>query len=139
MTGIVRLRVGADVRAHHAIAPMMAGLVVLAVLYGGGVARAEEAYGVSAVVLFPVMAWQVKILLDVEPDVQRRLVRIGAGSANREIAGGLLAASATVLPTIIGGLALPWAFHGVADVLGPVSRQRSASVPPSWSVYGLTC
>jgi hypothetical protein len=107
------MRLGAYVRAYHAIAPLLAGLIVLATLYGGGVARAEEAYGVSAVVLFPVFAWQTKILLDVEPDVQRRLARVAAGSAHREIAAGLLAATATAVPTILLGLVLPWFVGGV--------------------------
>ena len=42
---------------------------------------AGEAYGVSAVVLFPVLAWQTKLLLDVEPDVQRRLARVSRRAA----------------------------------------------------------
>lgn len=114
MNAILRLRLGAYVRAQHAVAPLIAGLVVLAMLYGGGVSRPEEAYGVSAIVLFPVLAWQAKILLDVEPDVQRRLVRVAAGNAHREIAAGLVAAASTGLPTIVLALALPWIMGGVS-------------------------
>lgn len=116
MTAIIRLRLAAYLRAYLAIAPTLAGLIVLAILYGGGVARPEEAYGVSALVLFPVLAWQVKILLDAEPDVQRRLIRVAAGSPGREIGAGLLAAATTAVPTLALGLVLPWLFGGVGSV-----------------------
>ena len=116
MTAIVRLRLGGYLRAYYAVAPMIAGLVVLSILYGGGVARPEEAYGVSAVVLFPVLAWQAKILLDAEPDVQRQLIRVSAASASREIGAGLLAAAATAVPTIAAALGLPWLFGGIGPV-----------------------
>jgi hypothetical protein len=118
MRAIASLRLAAYVRAYHAVAPLVAGLIVLSVLYGGGVASAAEAYGVSAVVLFPVLAWQTKILLDVEPDVQRRLVRVAAGSAGPEIGGGLLAAAGAAVPTILIGLIFPWLFGAVAGPSG---------------------
>jgi hypothetical protein len=113
MTAVARLRLAGYVRSYAAIAPTLAGLVVVGLLYGGGIALAGEAYGVSALVLLPVFAWQTKILLDAEPDVQRRLVRVSAGSADREIGAGLLAAAATTVPTTLLGLALPWVFNGV--------------------------
>lgn len=113
MTAIMRLRLAGYVRGFYAIAPTLAGLVVVALLYGGGVATAGEAYGVSGIVMFPVIAWQTKILLDAEPDVQHRLVRVSAGSAHREIAAGLLAALTAAGPTVVLALVLPWVFHGV--------------------------
>jgi hypothetical protein len=112
------LRLAAFVRAYHAVAPLVAGLIVLSVLYGGGVAPSREAYGVSAVVLFPVLAWQAKILLDAEPDVQRRLARVAARSADVEIGAGLLAAGGAALATILIGLVLPWVFGGVKGPSG---------------------
>ena len=51
MIAIVGLRLNGYLRAYYAVAPAIAGLIVLATLYGGGVTRPEEAYGVSAVVL----------------------------------------------------------------------------------------
>jgi hypothetical protein len=113
VTAAAQLRLAGYVRSYAAIAPTLAGLVVVSLLYGGGIALAGEAYGVSALVLLPVYAWQTKILLDGEPDVQRRLVRVSVGSAEREIGAGLLAAAVTTVPTTVLGLALPWAFHGV--------------------------
>jgi hypothetical protein len=114
MTALIRMRLAAYVKAQFVLAPSLAGLAVLAILYGGGVARPEEAYGVSALVLFPVLAWQVKILLDAEPDGQRRLSRTAVGSPSREIAAGLVAAALTAVPTVLAALGLPWLFGGVA-------------------------
>jgi hypothetical protein len=116
MIAIVGLRLGGYLRAYYAIAPAIAGLVVLATLYGGGVTRPEEAYGVSALVLFPVLAWQAQILLDAEPDGQRHLVRVAAGDPHREIGSGLLAAAASAVPTVGVAMILPWIFHSVGPV-----------------------
>jgi hypothetical protein len=61
------------------------------VIYGGGPSQAAQAYGYSAVMLFPVLAWMTKLALDAEPDVQRRLARLAVGPG-REAAAGVLAA-----------------------------------------------
>ena len=114
MSALIRMRLAAYVRAQYVLAPSLAGLGLLAILYGGGQARADEAYGVSALVLFPVLAWQVKILLDAEPDSQRRLARVSVGSAGREVAAGLIAAAVTAGPTVLAALALPWLFGSIA-------------------------
>ncbi len=116
MAAIVGMRLNGYLRGYYAIAPAVAGLVVLATLYGGGVTRPEEAYGVSALVLFPVLAWQAQILFNSEPDVQRRLVRLAAGTSAREITTGLLAAAVAALPTLVVALILPWVFRSVGPV-----------------------
>ena len=107
------MRLHGFVRTGRALAPLIAGLVVLGILYGGGKAQAGEAYGVSAVVLFPVLAWQAKLLLDVEPDVQRRLALVTTGSRAREAAAGLLAAATANLATVLVALVLPWLIGGI--------------------------
>ncbi|MFU8873654.1 hypothetical protein [Micromonospora sp. SL4-19] len=112
MTALVRLRLAGFLRTGRALAPVLAGLLALGVLYGGGRAQPAEAYGVSAVVLFPVLAWQTKILLDVEPDVQRKLARVVVGPA-REPAAGLLAAAVAGLGTVAVALVFPWLVGGV--------------------------
>jgi hypothetical protein len=91
MIPLIRMRLAAFVRSGRALAPIIAGLVVLAVIYGGGPSLAAPAYGYSAVMLFPVLAWMTKLVLDAEPDVQRRLARLTVG-AGREAAAGVLAA-----------------------------------------------
>lgn len=112
MTALVRMRLAGFVQTGRAAAPLLAALVVLSVLYGGGQAQAGEAYGVSAAILFAVLAWQTKILLDVEPDVQRRLGRVAVGAAH-ETAAGVVAALLAGLPVILVALVLPWVVGGV--------------------------
>ncbi|MEV4841764.1 hypothetical protein AB0K20_00775 [Micromonospora matsumotoense] len=112
MSALVRMRLAGFLRTGRALAPVLAGLLTLGVLYGGGRARPAEAYGVSAVVLFPVLAWQAKILLDVEPDVQRRLTRVLVGPT-RDQAAGLLAAMVAGVGTVLVALGFPWLVGGV--------------------------
>jgi hypothetical protein len=113
MTALMRMRLAAYVRTQVAFAPSLAALVVLGIFYGGGQAQPEEAYGVSAVVLFPILAWQAKILLDVEPDVQRAIAVTALGSRVREIVTGIGAAFATAVPLIALAFAAPWALNAM--------------------------
>jgi hypothetical protein len=113
MTALILMRLGALQRTGKALAPALGALLVLCVLYGGGQARPAEAYGVSAVLLFPVFAWQSKVLLDVEPDVQRRLVLVALGSRRVEVTAGLIAAALSPIPLILAALALPWLFQAL--------------------------
>ncbi|MDW5324649.1 hypothetical protein [Plantactinospora sp. KLBMP9567] len=122
MTALARMRLAGFVRTARALPPLIAGLVALTVLYGGGAAQAAEAYGVSAVVLFPVLTWQTKLLLDTEPDIQRRLAVVAAGR-RAELAGGILAAGLAGLALVPVALLLPWLVGGVT---GP---QRDGDLP----------
>ncbi|MEV0001004.1 hypothetical protein AB0H28_01775 [Micromonospora sp. NPDC050980] len=127
MIALMRMRLAAFVRTGRALAPVLAGLLALGVLHGGGQARPAEAYGVSAVILFPVLAWQTKILLDVEPDVQRRLARVVVGPA-REQAAGLLAALVAGLAVVAVALALPWPIGALTAAAGPEGRPVAVGV-----------
>lgn len=119
MTALVRMRLAAYVRTQVAFAPSLAALLVLGIFYGGGQAHAEEAYGVSALVLFPILAWQAKILLDVEPDVQRAIAATAAGSRVREIATGLGAAFLTAVPLVGVALVAPWVLNAAEPPASP--------------------
>ncbi|GIJ32035.1 hypothetical protein ACIBQ2_01780 [Micromonospora sediminimaris] len=127
MTALVRFRLAGFLRTGRALAPVLAGLLTLGILYGGGRAQPAEAYGVSAVVLFPVLAWQTKILLDVEPDVQRRLALVAVGPA-REQAAGLVAAVVAGLGLVATAVVFPWLVGGVAGPSLPGDRSVSAGV-----------
>jgi hypothetical protein len=127
VTALVRFRLAGFLRTGRALAPVLAGLLTLGILYGGGRAQPAEAYGVSAVVLFPVLAWQTKILLDVEPDVQRRLALIAVGSA-RERAAGLIAAVVAGLAMVVIALVIPWLVGGVTGPTAPGHRSIAAGV-----------
>lgn len=119
MTALIRMRLLTFLRTGWAMAPILTGLVVLCVLYGGGRAQPAEAYGVSAVVLFPVIAWQTRVLLDAESDVQRRLALLTVGRRRAEWLAGLLAAAAAALGTVLVALLLPWLVGGVTGPREP--------------------
>ncbi|MGQ5259603.1 hypothetical protein ACTWLT_02495 [Micromonospora sp. ZYX-F-536] len=127
MSALIRLRLAGFLRTGRALAPLLAGLVVLGTLYGGGRAQPAEAYGVSAVVLFPVLAWQTKILLDVEPDVQRRLAQVAVGVARERLAG-LLAAGVAALVAVAVALVFPWLVGGVTGPVDPTDRSVPVGV-----------
>jgi hypothetical protein len=112
MSALVRMRIAAFTRSGHALAPLIAGLVVIGVIYGGGPAQAGAAYGYSALMLFPVIAWQTKLLLDDEPDVQRRLARVAVG-ARTELIAGVLAAGLLGVATCTVAMLSPWFFGGI--------------------------
>jgi hypothetical protein len=112
MIALVRMRLAGFLRSGRALAPMIATLVVLGVIYGGGQSAAGPAYGYSAVMLFPVLAWQTKLLLDAEPDIQRRIARVTVG-ARREAAAGVFAAAVLGLVVCVVAMLAPWPFHAI--------------------------
>ena len=112
MTALVRMRLAGFLTSGRVLPPLIAGLVVLGVIYGGGPALAGSAFGYSAVMLFPVLAWQSKLLLDTEPDGQRRLARLAVG-ARREAIAGALAAIVFGLGICAVAMLAPWPFHAI--------------------------
>lgn len=112
MIALTRMRLSAFVRGGRALPPAIAVLVVLGVIYGGGASTAAIAYGYSAAALFPVLAWLTKVLLDAEPDVQRRLARISVGP-RREALAGVLAALVVCLIVCALAMGAPWLFNGI--------------------------
>ncbi|MCM4081902.1 hypothetical protein [Paractinoplanes hotanensis] len=109
---LVRMRLAGFLRGGRILAPAIAVLVVLGVIYGGGASPAATAYGYSAAALFPVLAWQSKLLLDTEPDTQRRLARVAVGG-RREALAGLLAAGLLALLVCALAMGAPWVFNGI--------------------------
>jgi hypothetical protein len=113
MTSLIRMRLLGYVRTGRFILPLLATLVVLGIAYGGGRSSAASAYGTSALMLFPVLAWQTKLLLDTEPDTQRRLALTALGSRRREVTAGLAAAALAAVPVILVALIVPWLLDSV--------------------------
>jgi len=128
MTALARMRLASFARSGRALAPLIAALIALAVLYGGGEAQAAEAYGVSAVVMFPVLAWQTKLLLDAEPDVQRRLALVAGGSPVGEVSAGLLAGAAAALVSVVVALVAPWLVGGITGPAKPTDLSLGAQL-----------
>ncbi|MEV0896417.1 hypothetical protein [Actinoplanes sp. NPDC049802] len=112
MIALARMRLAGFLRGGRALAPLITVLATLSVIYGGGSSLAANAYGYSAVCLFPILAWLTKLLLDTEPDAQRRLARLAVGPF-REGAAGLLAA--VILASVVCVLAMitPWLFNAI--------------------------
>ncbi len=128
MTALIRMRLAGFLRTGRPLGPGVAVLAVLGILYGGGQAAAGEAYGVSAVVLFPVLAWHTKLLLDTEPDGQRRLARVTLSSAGKEAAAGLAAALTSAVPLLLVALVLPWLIGGVRGPRTPTEPSLAAGL-----------
>ena len=63
---------------------------------------------------------QTKIVLDTEPDVQRRLARIAVG-ARREATAGLLAATVLALAVCVLAMGTPWLFTAIDTTKSPLS------------------
>jgi hypothetical protein len=120
MIALTRMRLAGFLRGGRALPPLIAFLVVLAVIYGGGASPAAAAYGYSAAALFPVLAWQTKLLLDTEPDVQRRLARVAAGP-RREAGAGLVAAALLALAICVLAMGTPWLFSAIDTTKAPLS------------------
>jgi hypothetical protein len=112
MSALVRMRLSGFLRGGRALAPLIAVLVELGVIYGGGASPAAVAYGYSAAALFPVLAWLTKLLLDTEPDGQRRLARLAVGP-RREATAGVLAAAVCALVVCAAAMVAPWLFGGI--------------------------
>ena len=144
MTSLIRMRLAGFLRGGRALPPLIAVLVVLGVIYGGGPSPAAAAYGYSAAALFPVLAWQSKLLLDAEPDAQRRLARVAVG-ARREAVAGLLAAVLAALLVCAAAMAAPWLFGGIeirgdtlpGTLIGLLAHLLA--VPPAVALGALAC
>jgi hypothetical protein len=119
VTALARMRLEGYVRSGRVLFPALAALVVLGVAYGGGAAQAGEAYGYSAVVLFPVLATQAQMLLNTEPDVQRRLSVVAVGGVRREMLAGTLAAVVASLGAVVVALTVPWLIGGITGPARP--------------------
>jgi hypothetical protein len=124
------MRLAGFVRGGRALAPLIAGLVILGVIYGGGASEAASAYGYSAVSLFPLLAWQTKLLLDAEPDVQRKLARLTVG-ARREAVAGVVAALLLGLAVCAVAMFAPVPFHAIR---GPLPGTDEPSLPAGVAV-----
>jgi len=143
MTALILMRLSGFIRTGRFIPPLIAALVLLGVLYGGGQAGIAEAYGVSALLMFPILAWQTKLLLDTEPDVQRKMALVALRSRVREAVGGMTAAAIVAVPVVLIAMVLPW----IVDALKPVDVGSGLLlglwahlivVPPALALGGLS-
>jgi hypothetical protein len=118
------MRLAVFVRSGRALAPVIAALAVLTVIHGGGASAAAPAYGYSAIMLFPVLAWTAKLVLDAEPDVQRRIARLTVGP-RRELVAGVLAATLIGLVFCAVAMLAPWPLGAIR---GPAAGTSEPSL-----------
>lgn len=139
---LARMRLYAFVRTGRVIPALLSVLVVVGILYGGGHSSAGEAYGLSAFIVMPLVAWQSKLILDTESDTARRLYRVTTGP-RRELAAGLVAAAfagwglaavALVEPWVLGSIDTDSVTRGVAYGLWA----HLLVVPPAVALGALT-
>lgn len=109
---LARMRLYAFVRTGRVVPALLSVLVIIGILYGGGRSSAGEAYGLSAFIVMPLVAWQSKLVLDTESDTTRRLFRVTTG-ARRELAAGLLAAALAGCALAAVALAEPWVLGSI--------------------------
>ncbi|NUR72618.1 MAG: hypothetical protein HOU81_17510 [Hamadaea sp.] len=128
MIPLARMRLIAYVKSGRVLAPGIVVLLALLLFHGGGKAEAAEAYAVCALILFPAYAWQTRVILDGDPDVQRRLALVAVGSARREQVAGLLAALAAGLVVTGVSLVLPWLTGAVKAQFDPLAQQLAIGV-----------
>lgn len=126
MIALARMRLIGFLSGGRALAPLITVVGLLSVLYGGGASPAASAYGYSAVCLFPVLAWLTKLLLDTEPDAQRRLARLAVGPA-REAAAGLSAALLLAIVVCLASMIIPWPFGAISPP-GPGEPSVAAGI-----------
>ncbi|TDD01896.1 hypothetical protein E1292_24830 [Nonomuraea deserti] len=109
MIALVAFRLAAYVRSHRVYQALLLALALLAILYGSRAPKGEETSVLTdgAVLIVPVLAWAARSLLDTEPDRQREMSAIQAGSRGKEVAAGLVAAFATCAG--LAAIALGWA------------------------------
>jgi hypothetical protein len=119
VAALARMRFSGYARSQRVLAPVVATLFVLAVLYSSGRASPTDVYGLSAIILFGVMGWQAKLAFDTEPDAQRRLSYLAVGSARGDVIAGLISAAITAVPTIIVGVTVPWIAGAIATTGEP--------------------
>ncbi|GIE79097.1 hypothetical protein Aph02nite_50470 [Actinoplanes philippinensis] len=125
MIALTRMRLAGFVHGGRVTAPLITVLAVLFVLYSGGPSSAAAAYSYSAACLFPILAWLTKLVLDTEPDAQRRLARLAVGPV-REAAAGLLAATLLAVGVCALGMLAPWPFRAIR---GPEPGSLEPSLP----------
>lgn len=123
------VRVVGYCRSLRVLPPLLVSVALVLMLYGGGgSALPGEAYGLSALLLFPVMAWHARLALDTEPDVQRLLGVVAVGGPGREAASGLLAAGAAAGSALALGVAAPLGLGALTLQPGPGGLLRAAAL-----------
>jgi hypothetical protein len=123
MTALVRYQLADLVGSQRWVAPLLAYVGFLGLLYAADAGPAAPAYGVSVLALFPVSAWLTRQTLSVEDDAGRQVTAAAAGGLVRVQVALLTSAVVVELPLV--ALSVAWAevanhgnMRGSSAVLG---------------------
>lgn len=111
-----RFQLGGFVRSHRVVPPAIAILMALLLLHASRDQPPLSYYANAAGVLFPLLAWSTKALLDTEPEIQRELTALAVGGARRHAVSGLLASAAFVAGVSTVSLLVPIVFGNTPRV-----------------------
>lgn len=107
MIALVRYHFATVLHTQRYLAPLVLFAALLAVLTVNGSGPLPPAYASSAGALFPAATWLTVVLAGADDAPQRAIVRIGAGSWAKALAGTVLTALLSCLALLLAGLALP--------------------------------
>ena len=111
MIALSRYQLADYLRSLRWLPPLLAYLVVVGLVYSLDAGPAVPAYGVTALVMFPVTAWMTRVLFTTEDPVAREITAATARGQLR-VQGALLVSAATATLPLVA-LAVGWA--GVAN------------------------
>lgn len=125
MSALCRYQLADFVRSQRWVPPLLVYLIVLGLVYSLDAGPAVPAYGVTAVALFPIVAWLTRLMLSTEDPVAREITVATARGQLRVQAALLISAGVASLPFV--ALAIGWAgmanhrhIHGWQPWLGGV-------------------
>ena len=126
-------------RSQRYLPPVLAYLLVAAVVFGGDPGTALPAYSIVAVVLYPVGAWVAVTCANAEDPVLRAVTVVSAGGWRKVGAAVTALASVVVVVLAVLGTVIPAIIHrySVAEMSAGVSGQLIAGL--AGVVLGVLC
>ncbi len=125
MTALIRYQLADLIGSQRWVAPFLTYLAFLGFLYQSDAGPAVPAFGVSALVLVPVLAWLTRQIFSVEDDAVRQVSAAAAGGPVRvqlALLGSAALAGLAFVAVAVGWAALANHAHvrDVGDVVGGV-------------------
>ncbi|MBI4940417.1 MAG: hypothetical protein HY830_06710 [Actinobacteria bacterium] len=120
-----RYRLAATLRDRSFVAPVVTFALVEVLLFGAPGGYPADNVAAALAVGLPVATWAARVVLDVEPDDQRRLTELAAGGRSRAHLAALVAAAVVCLGLLAAGV-----LWGVLRNAPPPSPRPGRPLPP---------
>lgn len=126
-------------RSQRYLPPVLAHILVLAVVFGGDPGPALPAYSIAAVTLYPVAAWVAVACANAEDPMLRTVTVVSAGGWRQVGTAVTALASLVVVVLVVVGTVVPAIFHHytVAEVSAGASGQLITGL--AGVVLGVLC